>query len=109
MISQVFHSDLADPEEYAQFLLFEHGLNQVIHSLPSFDTIQGSIDATRQRLVTFTLCQVAIIQLHSTFDNPTSIHKCLNAAQAVVTVNQRLPNMPAWEQIDSTMGVRELP
>ncbi|KAF8199748.1 hypothetical protein K438DRAFT_1822396 [Mycena galopus ATCC 62051] len=98
------HTNLADPEEYAQFILFEHGLYQVIQTLPSFDNVQGPIDAIRQRLVTFTLCQVAIIQLHSAFDNPPSIHKCLNAARAVVAANQRIPNMQVWEHIDSTMG-----
>jgi hypothetical protein len=99
-------ADLADPEEYAQFMLFEHGLNQVIQTLPSFDNVQGSIDAIRQRLVNFTLCQVAIIQLHSALDHPASIHKCLSAARAVVEANQRIPNMHIWEYIDSTMGVR---
>ncbi|KAJ7085852.1 hypothetical protein C8R43DRAFT_1051443 [Mycena crocata] len=97
-------SNLADPEEYAQFLLFEHGLNQMIQTLPSFNTIQGSIDTIRQRLVTFTLCQVALIQLHSGLDHPSSIHKCLNAARAVADVNQRMPNLQAWEYIDSAMG-----
>jgi hypothetical protein len=100
-------SDLADPEEYAQSMLLEHGLNQVIQTLPSFDIIPGSIDTIRQRLINFTLCQAAIIQLHSASDNPASIRKCLNAASAVVAANQRIPNMQAWEHIDSTMGVRE--
>ncbi|KAJ7481875.1 hypothetical protein FB451DRAFT_1171012 [Mycena latifolia] len=97
-------TNLADPDEYTKFIMFEHGLNQVIQTLPSFDIIPVSIDAIRQRLVTFTLCQVAIIQLHSACDNPTSIHKCLNAAQAVVAVNQHIPNIKVWEHIDSTMG-----
>ncbi|KAJ7902170.1 hypothetical protein B0H14DRAFT_3852185 [Mycena olivaceomarginata] len=96
--------NLADPEEYAQFMLFEHGLNQVIQALPSFDNVQGSIDVIRQRLVNFTLCQVAIIQFHSALDHPASIHKCLSAARAVVEANQRIPNMHIWEYIDSTMG-----
>ncbi|KAK7005812.1 hypothetical protein R3P38DRAFT_2794380 [Favolaschia claudopus] len=97
-------TNLSDPEEYAQFILFEHGLTQIIQTLPSPDTVQGPIDAIRQRLVTFTLCQVAVIQLHSAFDNPPSIVKCLNAARAVVSVNQRIPNMQIWQYIDSTMG-----
>ncbi|KAF7376446.1 hypothetical protein MSAN_00060200 [Mycena sanguinolenta] len=100
----VNRTNLADPEEYAQFTLFEHGLIQVIQILPSFDNFEGRIDTIRQRLVTFTLCQVAVIQLHSAFDNPSSIHKCLNAARAVVAANQRIPNMQVWEHIDSTMG-----
>ncbi|KAJ6498972.1 hypothetical protein C8R45DRAFT_925666 [Mycena sanguinolenta] len=98
-------TNLADPEEYAQFILFEHGLNQVIQTLLSFNVVEGRIDIIRQRLVTFTLCQVAIIQLHSALHNPVSIRKCLNAAHAVVAVNQRIPNMQVWEHIDSTMGV----
>lgn len=102
-------SDLADPEEYNQFISFEDGLNQVIQTLPSFNIVDGPIDTMRQRLVTFTLCQAAVIQLHSAFDDPASIHRCLNAARAVVSVNQRIPNIQAWEYIDSTMGVRGLP
>ncbi|KAJ7772638.1 hypothetical protein DFH07DRAFT_167558 [Mycena maculata] len=98
------HTNLADPEEYAQLTSFELGLNQVIQTLPSFSTLEGSIDTIRHRLVTFTLCQVAIIQLHSTLDNPASIHKTLNAARAVVAVNERIPNIQAWEYIDSTIG-----
>ncbi|KAJ7696976.1 hypothetical protein B0H17DRAFT_1130627 [Mycena rosella] len=97
-------TNLANPDEYTQFIKFEHGLKQVIHTLPSFDTIPESIDTIRQRLVTFTLCQVAIIQLHCAIDTTASIHKCLNAAQAVVAANQRIPNMHVWEYIDSTMG-----
>ncbi|KAJ7723518.1 hypothetical protein B0H16DRAFT_338490 [Mycena metata] len=99
-------TNLADPEQYAQFILFEHGLNQVIEILPSFDNIniRLPIDTVRQRLVDFTLCQVAFIQLHGAFDNPASIRKCLGAVRAVVTVNERIPNMQAWENIDSTMG-----
>ncbi|KAJ6541021.1 hypothetical protein DFH09DRAFT_1089583 [Mycena vulgaris] len=97
-------TNLADPDEYIPFIAFENRLNQVIQTLPSFDTIPGSIDAIRQRLTTFTLCQVTIIQLHSAIDSYASIHKCLNAARAVVAVNQRIPNMQAWEYIDSTMG-----
>ncbi|KAJ7647001.1 hypothetical protein FB45DRAFT_998309 [Roridomyces roridus] len=85
-------SNLSDPDEQAQFTSFEHGLNQFMQTLPPFNG-QGTIDTIRLRLVTFTLCQVAIIQLHSAFDNPASIHKCLNAARAV-----------AWEHVDSTMG-----
>ncbi|KAJ6476042.1 hypothetical protein C8R47DRAFT_664049 [Mycena vitilis] len=91
-------------DEYTQLTLFERGLNEFIQTLPSFDSIQGSIDAIRQRLVNFTLCQAAIIQLHSAFDNPASIHKCLRAARAVVAVNQQIPNMQVWEHIDPTMG-----
>ncbi|KAJ6594232.1 hypothetical protein B0H19DRAFT_1225431 [Mycena capillaripes] len=97
-------TNLGDPEEYAQFILFEQGLNQFIQTLPSFDIIPASIDTIRQRLVNFTLCQVAIIQLHSAIENPASIHKCLNTARAVVAVNQRIPNMQVWEHIDPTMG-----
>ncbi|KAJ7493831.1 hypothetical protein FB451DRAFT_1020330, partial [Mycena latifolia] len=95
---------LTDPHEYTQFIQFELGLQKVIQTLPSFDIIPDSIDTIRQRLVTFTLCQVAIIQLHSACDSPASIHKCLKAAQAVVSVNQRIPNIQVWENIDSTMG-----
>ncbi|KAJ7495951.1 hypothetical protein B0H11DRAFT_1801658 [Mycena galericulata] len=97
-------TNFSDPEEQAQFVSFEHGLNQTIQTLPSFNMVEGSIDTIRQRLVTFTLCQVAIIQLHSAWDNSVSIHKCLNAARAVVAANQRIPNIHAWEYIDSTMG-----
>ncbi|KAJ7899064.1 hypothetical protein B0H13DRAFT_800211 [Mycena leptocephala] len=71
---------------------------------PIFRHHPGSIDTIRQCLVNFTLCQAAIIQLHSASDNPASIHKCLNAASAVVAANQRIPNMQVWEHIDSTMG-----
>ncbi|KAJ6625834.1 hypothetical protein B0H10DRAFT_2000941 [Mycena sp. CBHHK59/15] len=97
-------TNLSDPHEYAQFLRFERGMNQFILTLPSFDSVGGSIDSIRNRLVTFTLCQVAMIQLHSAFDNPASIHKCLNAVRSVVSVNQRIPNMQAWEYINPTMG-----
>jgi hypothetical protein len=102
------YSDFANPEEYAEFILFEHGLNHFIQTLLPFDTMPASIDTSRQQLVTFTLCQVAIIQLQSAFDNPASIHKCLNAASAVFAANQRIPNIQGWEHIDSIMGVRGL-
>ncbi|KAJ7282916.1 hypothetical protein C8J57DRAFT_54852 [Mycena rebaudengoi] len=98
--------NLADQEEYAQFLAFENGLDHFIRTLPSFQNVQGSIDVIRHRLVAFTLCQVAIIQLHSTYDNPTSIHKCLTAVRAVIAVNQTIPNMQAWDYVNPTMGVR---
>jgi hypothetical protein len=75
------------------YILFEHGLNQVVLTLPSssFNIIPTSIDTIQQRLVNFTLCEVAIIQLHSTFDNPASIHKCLSVVRYVVSSSQHIP------------------
>ncbi|KAJ7187917.1 hypothetical protein C8R46DRAFT_1241356 [Mycena filopes] len=97
-----------DPDRYAQFILFEHGLAQFIQTLASFESnnIQiMSIDTLRQRVVTFTLCQVAVIQLHGAReDDGAAVHKCLAAARAVVALNERVPGMRGWEQVDSSMG-----
>ncbi|KAF7315696.1 Chromatin structure-remodeling complex protein RSC30 [Mycena indigotica] len=96
--------NLNDAQEYADFLLFEHGLTQFIQTLMPGQT-PASKDIIRHRLVTFTLCQVALIQLLTRLDTREANVKCLNAAQAVVAANQAIPNIQEWKVIDGIMGV----
>jgi hypothetical protein len=61
----------------------------------------------RRRLVTYTIAQVAMIQLHSAFaeNNAASSRKCLEAAKAVVIAIESIPNIVQWKFINPIMGV----
>ncbi|KAJ7772639.1 hypothetical protein DFH07DRAFT_993463 [Mycena maculata] len=78
-------TNLVDPEKFFRFIWFKLKLNQIVQTLQSFDKIQSSIDALRQHLVASTP-----VRLHMVIDTPASLHKCLNAARAVVVVNERI-------------------
>lgn len=89
---------------------FEQDLIEFLASHPSFDDLSGlDVTAIRARLFTYTLAQVAVIQLYgSSCDMTSTGQTCLKAAQAVVAATNQIPNVEEWKYVDPFMGVRSI-
>lgn len=81
-----------------------HFLDRIVFSSES----ASSSDHLKSRLITYTLAQVAMIQLHRRIagQDTRSGHKCLEAANAAVRAIEHIPNISQWGYIDSIMSVR---
>lgn len=82
-------------------------LLQFLNTLSPFENLSNiPVDTLRSRLVTYTICHVAVIQLHGGLNNSTSNQRCLQAAQAVLLAIDRIGDITEWKFIHPIMGVR---
>ncbi|KAJ7594431.1 hypothetical protein C8J56DRAFT_1161047 [Mycena floridula] len=98
-------TDLTDPEEQRAFQTHEQGIFRFLNQqIGPFNIGNGlSTEVVRNRLVTFTIAHVSIIQLHRELNNSSSNKKSLDAALSIVAALNQV-NMHDWKYIDPIMG-----